>query len=76
MSKPLNWTLDLFIKDEEQYTKLITHLGKSRFYSFEAEPHWMLESTTTHRIVITCSWTNNLRALTKWIDKNISDSEG
>lgn len=73
MSKVIKWELELLIKDDVQYEKLISYLGKSHLYTFSAEPRFMLESTTTHRVIIQCSWTNNLRALSKWVDENISD---
>lgn len=74
MSKVINWEITIDIKDDKQYEKLVSFLGKSHLYTFYCEPHFMLESTTVHRVTISCSWTNNLFYLSKWIEKNISDS--
>jgi len=73
MSNVISWSVSLQIKDDKSYEKLITYLGKSHLYTFEAEPNTMLESSNTHTVIVYCSWTNNLRYLAKWIDKNISD---
>lgn len=72
MSNVIHWTLQIDVT-EEQYKKLVTFLGESMVYEFEAEPMAAMESMLCSRVTVTCSWTNNLRKLSKWIDKNIPD---
>ena len=68
----IQWTLQIDT-NEDQYKKLITFLGESMLYDFDAEPMHLMESTQCSRVTISCSWSNNLKHLAKWIDKNISD---
>jgi len=75
MSNVISWVLVIDL-DEKSYKKLVKYLGNSVLYDFEAEPTKMMESTTCSRITISCSWSNNLKVLSKWIDKNISDETG
>jgi len=72
MSNVTKWSFQIEVT-EEQYKKLVTYLGKSMIYDFEAEPIYSMESNLCSRVTVTCSWTNNIRKLAKWIDKNIPD---
>lgn len=75
MSKVTDWELTIRLKNDKQYEEIITFLGKSHIFVFEANT--MVDDGTgsglVHLVTIRSSWTKNLDYLAEWIDINISD---
>lgn len=69
------------MKNDKQYEEIITFLGKSHIFVFEANT--MVDDGTgtgtgtgsglVHLVTIRSSWRKNLYYLAEWIDINFSD---